>query len=416
MTPNSGTDELAGDRRSPGLPVAAHVARIITRLNIGGPSIQAISLSRELRSAGFETCLIHGRLANAEGAMTTLMPLGDVKALYVDSLTRPVSPVRDLRAFWKIYRALRRWRPAIVHTHTTKAGALGRLAAVVYNSTRGSKPRARLVHTYHGHIFDGYFGSPSTRIFLAIERWLARRSDALIAISPRIRHDLVQTYAIADECTVHLIPLGFNLDPLLSIGPEQRAEARAALEIPPGWSVVSTVGRLTAIKQHALFLEAAARVVARCDRVLFLIVGDGELRTGLEALAHEKGIESRVRFLGWRGDLDTIYGATDVFMLTSRNEGTPVALIEAMASAVASVSTDVGGVRDVISDARAGALVPFGDAGALADAVMSYLGSPALRDLTGVAARAAVAAKFDDRRLLDDIATLYRRLLSRGDS
>ncbi|MEO8070990.1 MAG: glycosyltransferase, partial [Acidobacteriota bacterium] len=142
------------------------------------------------------------------------------------------------------------------------------------------------------------------------------------------------------------------------------------------------------------------------------IVGDGELRGELEALARATGLESKVRFLGWRGDLDTIYGATDVFMLTSRNEGTPVALIEAMASGVASVSTDVGGVRDVIADTSLGALVPFGDPEALAAAVASYIGSPALHDLTGASAREAVARKFDSRRLLDDIARLYDRLLT----
>lgn len=411
LTPVTGTEENAGHRRAGESAANARVTRIITRLNIGGPSIQAISLSRELRTAGFDTCLIHGHLGDAEGDMTKLIPLGDTTTVYLDALMRPVSPLRDVKAFWQIYRALRRWRPAIVHTHTAKAGALGRLAAVAYNWTRGSARRARLVHTYHGHIFEGYFGSLSTMVFLGVERWLAKRTDALIAISPQVRYDLTHTYGVADEQVVSVIPLGFDLDRLLAIGPEQRAAARRALDIPADRFVVSTVGRLTAIKQHTLFLEAAERLAARCDRALFLIAGDGELRGELEALARRKGIESRVRFLGWRGDLETIYGATDVFMLTSRNEGTPVALIEAMASGIAAVSTDVGGVRDVIADTSLGALVPFGDPEALADAVASYLRSPALHDTTGRSARAAVARKFDSRRLLDDIAGLYQRLL-----
>ena len=389
-----------------------HVARIITRLNIGGPSIQAINLSRELRALDFETCLIHGRLGDADGAMTTIMPLGDTSALYLDALMRPVAPGHDLRALWQIYRALRRIRPDIVHTHTAKAGALGRLAGVAYNWTRGSARRARLVHTYHGHVFEGYFGSFSTSVFLAVERWLARRSDALIAISPQIRHDLVTTYVITGESRVRVIPLGFHLDRLLAIGEAERANARRALEIPPGRLVVSTVGRLTAIKQHTLFVDAAQRIAGRCDRAMFLIIGDGELRADLEARVREQGLEGRVKFLGWRGDLETIYGATDVFMLTSRSEGTPVALIEAMASAVASVSTDVGGVRDVIADPGLGSLVPFGDAALLSDAVVRYLESALLRERTGAAARAAVADRFDSRRLVADICSLYDQLLS----
>ena len=250
------------------------IARIITRLNIGGPSIQAIYLSRELSANGFETCLIHGHLAEGEGDMTALLPLGNTATVYIDDLVRPISPLRDLRAFWRIYRTLRKWRPGIVHTHMAKAGSVGRLAALVYNQTHRNF-RARLVHTYHGHVFDGYFGSPSTKVFLAIERWLARRTDVLVAISPEVKNDLLQTYRIAREEQVRLIPLGFNLDRLLALGAGERKKARASLNIADETIVVSTVGRLTTIKQHSLFLEMAAKLAMDSDRFLFLIVGDG---------------------------------------------------------------------------------------------------------------------------------------------
>src|SRR5439155_21468144 len=161
--------------------------------------------------------------------------------------------------------------------------------------------------------------------------------------------DILQTYGIARAEQVRLIPLGFNLDRLLAISPADRTAARQLLRIPADAIVVTTVGRLTAIKQHGLFLEMAQRLAkAAPDRFMFLIVGDGELRASLEARATQLGLESCVGFLGWRGDLETIYGATDIFVLTSRNEGTPVALIEAMAAGTASVSTDVGGVSDVV--------------------------------------------------------------------
>jgi glycosyltransferase involved in cell wall biosynthesis len=387
------------------------VARIITRLNIGGPSIQAIDLSRNLVASGFETCLIHGRLSPGEGDMTTILPLGNIDTVYVADLTRPVSPLRDLLATWRIYRALCRWRPDIVHTHMAKAGALGRLAALAYNRTAGRKRPARLIHTYHGHVFEGYFGSRSTRVFLFVERWLGRRTDAVIAISSQVRHDLLHTYRIARAEQIRLIPLGFNLDALAAITTSDREHSKAALEIPAGAVVVTTVGRLTGIKQHALFLEMATRLARRSDRLLFLIVGDGELRGDLETQAEALGIRSRVRFLGWRSDLDRIYGATDVFVLTSRNEGTPVALIEAMASGVASVSTDVGGVRDVITEAGVGLLVPFGDPDGLAAAVSRFVDSPALREEVGGAGRAAVLARFRLRRLVADISGLYGQLL-----
>lgn len=404
-------DPAAGGRGRDGVSRRVRVARIITRLNIGGPSIQAIDLSRDLRAHGFDTCLIHGSLPPGEGDMTTIVPVGETETAYVAALVRPVSPLQDFRALWRIYRTLCRWRPDIVHTHMAKAGAVGRLSALAYNRTVGRRRPARLVHTYHGHVFEGYFGSRSTRVFLAVERWLARRTDILIAISPKIRHDLLQTYAIARDAQVRLVPLGFNLDRLAAITPADRVRSRADLEIPPDAVVVTTVGRLTAIKQHRLFLEMAARLAPQSTRLLFLIVGDGELRGELQGQAAESGIASRVRFLGWRGDLDRIYGATDIFALTSRNEGTPVALIEAMAAGVASVSTDVGGVRDVITGPGLGVLVPFGDADRLAAAVVQFAEAPARREEVGRTAREAVLRRFHLHRLVADIDRLYSQML-----
>ena len=388
------------------------VARVITRLNIGGPSIQAIGLSRELRASGFDTCLIHGRLGDGEGDMTRLLSIDGIDSVYVDDLVRPIAPLRDVQAWWRIYRALRRWQPDIVHTHMAKAGTLGRLAALAYNRTRAAGRRARLVHTYHGHVFEGYFGSPSTRVFVLIERWIGRRTDALIAISPQIARDLVHTYRIARETQLKLIPLGFNLDRLLAISDADRAPAKASLDLADDTIAVTTVGRLTAIKQHTLFLDMAAQLAKASPRFVFLVVGDGELRPALDARVSELGLARRVRFLGWRGDLDTVYGASDIFVLTSRNEGTPVALIEAMAAGVASVSTDVGGVRDVVTGPELGSLVPFGDADALVRAVLALADAPARRAEIGRAARTSVRGRFHATRLVADIRELYAQLLS----
>jgi glycosyltransferase involved in cell wall biosynthesis len=266
------------------------------------------------------------------------------------------------------------------------------------------------VHTYHGHVLDGYFSPAATRAIVGAERALARGTDAIVAISDRIRRELLETHRIGRASQYHVVPLGFDLRPFAAVDARARAEARAALELSPSAPVVATVGRLTAIKQHDLFLEMAARVHASRPDAVFLVVGDGDLRVTLEGRARELGIADRTRFVGWRRDLPTIYAAADVFALTSRNEGTPVALIEAMAAGVPGVATDVGGVPDVIARADLGILVPFGDAAAMAAAVERLLGDPSLRQRMGAAGRDEVLRRYRHERLVDDIVKLYATL------
>jgi glycosyltransferase involved in cell wall biosynthesis len=387
------------------------VVRIITRLNIGGPSIQATRLSA-IDHDGFSTTLIHGRLGEGEGDMSYLIEPG-ARAIYVHALCRPLSPLNDLRAFIRVLGELRRARPRIVHTHMAKAGLIGRLAAAVYNLTRGHAPRARVVHTYHGHVLEGYFSPLMTRIFIGIERLLARVSDAIIAISPAIEAQLRDQFRIGRASQYRVVPLGFDLSSFAAVTDADRIKARQDLGVPADADVVCTVGRLTAIKQHRLFLETVARVAEARPKLLALIAGDGELCHELEAFARERGIHERVRFLGWRRDLAAIYGASDVFLLTSRNEGTPVALIEAMASGIPGVSTDVGGVKDVIVSSGVGARIGDQTAAALAAPIVRYLADPLLRRSAGDAARATVVDRYGIDRLVWDIESLYRDLLAR---
>jgi glycosyltransferase involved in cell wall biosynthesis len=393
----------------PQTPAPARVARVITRLNIGGPSIQAVRLTTALEAHGFTTALLHGRLGAGEGDMSYLIPPG-ADTRYIATLCRPLSPFDDVRTLLRLYREFRALRPAIVHTHMAKAGMLGRVAAAAYNLTRGAEPRAKVIHTYHGHVLDGYFSRAATALFIGIERMLARISDRIIAISPAIRGELLTTYRIGRADQYEVVPLGFDLAPFAAVDDRARQEARRALGIPAEALVISTVGRLTAIKQHRLFLDTVKRVVDAEPRAIALIAGDGELRGDLEAHAAALGISDRVRLLGWRRDLATIYAATDVFLLTSRNEGTPVALIEAMASGVPGVSTDVGGVGDVMGG-DTGRMAPFGDAAGLASAIVELLSDPALRAQLGARARARVLEHYDLGRLVGDIAALYRTLL-----
>ena len=385
------------------------VARVITRLNIGGPAIQAARLTTALEPYGFSTVLFHGRIGAGEGDMSYLIPAG-ANARFIDTLRRPLSPIADVRALIRLYREFRRLRPRIVHTHMAKAGMLGRLAAAAYNLTRQRADRAHVIHTYHGHVLEGYFSAAATRVFIAIERGLARLTDRIIAISPAIRIELLRNYRIGREHQYRVVPLGFDLSPFAAVNAATRVGARRAINIPADVPVIATVGRLTAIKQPRLFLEVVRLVAERHPNVVALMAGDGELRAEIESYAAELHISNRLRLLGWRKDLSTIYAATDVFVLTSRNEGTPVALIEAMAAGVPGVSTDVGGVSDVIGGLDAGRTVPFGDAAGLAGAIDELLSDPALRAAIGARARSRVLDRYDITRLVNDIDTLYREL------
>jgi glycosyltransferase involved in cell wall biosynthesis len=396
----------------PATPTHVPVVRVITRLNIGGPAIQATALSPALRPLGFDVTLVHGSLGAGEGDMSYLIAPGS-ETIFLPTLKREISPWADLRTLASLYRLMRSRRPLIVHTHMAKAGSLGRLAAVFYNLTRGSNPRARIVHTYHGHVLEGYFGGVKTSVFIALERLLARFSDAIVAIAPRVRDELLIEHRIGTAAKYHIIPLGFDLEPFAAVDDRARQAARDELQIPAEVPVLTTVGRLTAIKDQMTLLSIARQVADRRPDLVVLIVGDGELRRQLEAAAAGLRLSGNVRFLGWRRDLATIYAATDVFALTSRNEGTPVALIEAMAAGVPGVATNVGGVPTVIADDSMGVLVPLDDTAAFVAGVLRLLEAPD-RAAMAAGARAHVLAHFDSRRLVRDIEGLYRALLAKA--
>jgi glycosyltransferase involved in cell wall biosynthesis len=396
---------------SPHNQPAVKVLRIITRLNVGGPAIQAARLTTALEERGYHTRLLHGRLGPQEGDMSDLVAAhGDVR--HIASLQRPIAPLDDLRALIVLFRELRAFAPHIVHTHMAKAGLLGRIATVAHNLTRGSAPRARIVHTYHGHVLEGYFRPLVSRMFITLERLLARVSDRLIAISPRIRAELRSVYRIGRDEQYRTVPLGFDLAAFAAIDDNARRAAKRELGLPSEAAAITTVGRLTAIKQTHVFLETIAQLAKRRSHIVGVIAGDGELRDTLTELAGQLGIADRIRWLGWQRNLVPVYAATDVFLLTSRNEGTPVAIIEALASGVPVVSTDVGGVRDVIESRDAGSVVPLGDVPGLVDEVDKWLRDEVRRDRVAASARVRVLDRYGIDRLLHDIDNVYRELLA----
>jgi glycosyltransferase involved in cell wall biosynthesis len=375
------------------------VVRLITRLNVGGPAKQAIFLSDAMERRGFVTELVYGSVGRGEGELS---PAGG-NHTRIPELARRVSPFGDLRAARSVARLVRRRRPDIVHTHLAKAGALGRLAA-----RRAGVPV--VVHTYHGHVLEGYFSGPVTATFVAAERRLAMWCDALIAVSAAVRDDLLDL-GIGRPDQWRVVPVGLELDDLMAKLPS-RDKARRRLGLPDDGPVAGVVGRLVPIKDHVTFLEAAARVAGARPDVSFAVVGDGELRAELERRARGM-LGDRIRFLGWVSDLPTLYAALDVVVLTSRNEGTPVSLVEAGAAGKPVVSTGVGGVRDVVRDGVTGLLAPREDAAAVGAAVLRLLNDPSTATRMGAAGRDWVRDRFSAHRLADDLAGLYRECLDR---
>jgi glycosyltransferase involved in cell wall biosynthesis len=382
------------------MTAGAAVMRVITRLNIGGPARHALLLAGTMESRGYPSHLVWGRISPGEGEFP--VPEG-TPATYVPHLRRELHPVDDAVAWKKLEQLMQVHTPTIVHTHLAKGGALGRIAA-----RRANVPV--VVHTFHGHVLEGYFSGARSRAFLAAERWLARKSDALIAVSTAIRDQLLDL-GIGQPDQWRVIPIGLDLGDLLTTKVDA-AVARTMLGLPVAGPVVGIVGRLTAIKDHDTFLDAAARLARERPDLTFVVAGDGELRPRLEARAKEL-LGDRSRFLGWSMDLPALYAALDVVVLTSRNEGTPVALVEAGAAGRAAVATRVGGVPDVVRDGKTGLLVPPGDPDAVAAGVSALLDDPGRARNFGEAARRDVSAIFTIDRLADDLADLYSELLVR---
>jgi glycosyltransferase involved in cell wall biosynthesis len=321
-----------------------------------------------------------------------------VRPRTIAALGREISPLSDLVALLQLTWILLRFRPDVVHTHLAKAGLLGRIAARL--------ARARVVvHTFHGNVFHGYFGPRRSAIFIRVERAMGKLSTRLIAISPR-QHVELRDLRIADDAKIVDVPLGLDLAPFRSATPGSlRRELRLGDDTP----LVGIVARLVPIKGIDMFLEVARRV-ANASSAHFVVAGGGELSDELRDQASRLGLQDRVAFLGWRSDLASIYADLDVVALTSHNEGTPVSLIEALASAKPVVATAVGGVPDVVA-ADCGVLVADGDAFAMAEAITRLLADRELRERMGLAGRGRVLARYDADALVRAIDSLYSQLL-----
>ena len=395
------------------------ILRFIARLNIGGPSIHVHLLTLGLDRKMFHSTLITGKISPSEGDMGYLFESSRGKPIIIQELQREISPLMDLKAFLRIFGVLRHESPDIVHTHTAKAGTSARLAAMIYNRFSGGNTKT--VHTFHGHVFSGYFSRTVSLMFIWIERILAGSTDVIVAISKTQKSDIAHKFHIAPEEKIRVVPLGFNLAPFLESSVKKGLFRKSLGE--SATLLVGIVGRLVPVKNHILFLDMAAIFLNENSNmdVKFVLVGDGQLRETLEAHVENKGLENHVSFCGWRRDLPEIYADLDILALTSKNEGTPVSIIEAMATGTSVISTDAGGVRDLLGSSekemsakegftvcQRGVLCRNNDAAAFARGLKYLIAMDRTqRDSMTNEARDFVVQTFSNERLIRDMEKLY---------
>jgi len=399
--------------------------RLIARLNIGGPAIQAITLSSSRLGDQYETLLVCGDINPGEGDMSYLALEQGVRPYVIKAIQRKISLFGDLKSLWVIRKIIKRFQPQVIHTHTAKAGTLGRVAALTIGVPFLSARKFRLVHTFHGHTFHSYFNHLKTLSFIQIERILAGFSDKIIVISKKQKDDICHRYKIADEKKVRIISLGFDLSKFGEINIwRNNSEEKNAKRSNSRPLRVGLVGRLTAVKNPFMLLQAASclRDMGKIDCFRFDVVGDGELKNRVIAAAKELGVRDFVVFRGWQKNMASVYSELDAVVLTSKNEGTPVAIIEAMASSRPVIASAVGGVPDLIGNiiekktdgfqiAERGLSVPSGDAGALAAALLFVFDNRSSLEAMIKRAKAFVLTNYSQDRLLKDISMLYDELV-----
>ena len=408
------------------------VLRIIARLNVGGPARHVVWLTAGLKSANCETVLIAGTVPPTEDSMSYFADQMGVTPQVFPEMSREVS-IKDGITILRLFRLMLRERPDVVHTHTAKAGTVGRIAGLLYRwLTPGAligRPRTcRFVHTYHGHIFHSYYGRFKTRLFLQVERILALLvTDRIIVISDQQRQEIHERFRVGRAQQFVVIPLGIDTGAYAN-WTERRSSMRDELRAGVSDVLVGIVGRLTEIKNHTLFLQAAAHFKKSFadtvpGRVRFVIIGDGNLRSALEQEARDLDLD--VTFLGTRHDPETFYPALDIVALTSLNEGTPLTLIEAMANARPVIATTVGGVPDLLGEPVKGAkslgpgcevctrglAIAPGDAAAFARGLAALVSDEDLRQRLGEQGRLFVMQSYSKDRLLKDVSSLYRDLV-----
>ena len=379
------------------------IVHVIARLNVGGAALHVLQLAREQGRRGHDVVVVAGTLAAGEESMEYVAVELGVEVIKLPALQRELSLRADGAAIRELRRLIRERRPDVVHTHTAKAGATGRLAALLAGRAR---PRS-LVHTYHGHVLSGYFSPVRERIFRLIERALARPTSALLAVSEEVRNDLAD-YGVARRERFTVVPYGFDPPPWSEADEQARARIRGELGLDADTFAIGWAGRLTPIKRPLDLVRTLRGVLdAGVDAVL-VVVGDGDDRPETEALAAELGVADRCRFVGFHRNIRDWYASFDVFLLTSLNEGTPVVAIEALGASRPVVATAAGGTAAVVIDGVSGFVVPVGDVAGLTDRVVRLARDRGLATRLGEAGSADVRARYATGRMADELEAVYR--------
>lgn len=406
------------------------IVRIIARLNVGGPARHVVWLTEALQNSEFQSVLVTGTVPEGEEDMSYFAAAHDVEPVFIPEMSRELSP-KDIVSLWKVYRFLRREKPDIIHTHTAKAGTIGRAAGFLYRwltpKTLLGRPRAvGFVHTYHGHVFHSYYGRGKTQLFLFIEKTLARlATDRIITISQQQFEEIHRQFGVGKTSQFAVVPLGIDLSSF-DKWQTKRKILREEIGAAKDEILIGLVGRLTEIKNHSLFLQAARLYKENFgdqdSKLKFVIIGDGHLRKNLEKEAETYKITDIVSFLGNRNDADVFYPALDIVALTSLNEGTPLSLIEAMANARPCVSTAVGGVIDLLGAetklnetggftfCERGVRTASGNAEGFLNGLIYLAKDEKLRDELGTRGREFVLANYGKERLITDIKRVYYEL------
>jgi glycosyltransferase involved in cell wall biosynthesis len=392
------------------------VLRILNRLAVGGPVLNATYLTRYL-APDFETLLVVGEKEDHEKSAEHLAHQLDIKWVTVPGMGRSINPASDYIAYRKMKELIRSFKPDIVHTHAAKPGAIGRLAAAAAGVPV-------IVHTFHGHVFHSYFNPTKTKFFIQTERFLGRRSDAIVAISEQQKRELVHDFRIAPEDKFRVVPLGFDLDRFRTEQKEKRAKFRSEFGVGEEEIAIGIIGRLVPVKNHYLFLKALKHVLeGATKKVKAFIIGDGETRGDLENVAAEVGILFTTQdspghphplvFTSWRSDVDYINAGLDIVCLTSFNEGTPVSLIEAQAAGKPIVSTRVGGIADIVVEGETAFLADVQDTENFCNHLLRLVEDDNLRQGMSGRGSAHVLEKFSYQRLMRDMSALYWELLEK---
>ncbi|MGH9946085.1 MAG: glycosyltransferase [Pyrinomonadaceae bacterium] len=409
------------------------ILRIIARLNVGGPARHVVLQTHNLQDDNFQSWLIAGSVPEGEEGMDYLADESGVNPIYIPEMSRELS-LKDVTSLFKIYREMKRIRPDILHTHTAKAGAVGRAAGLLYRwltfrTLFGMPRKLKVVHTFHGHVFHSYYGKAKSRFFVGIERLMARiATDKIVVISQQQRDEIHNNFRIGKADQFEIIPLGIDLQPFTNTD-SRRSEFRKKIGVNNGEFVVGFVGRITEIKNVPLLLEAAEQLSGNGKSggggFRFVIVGEGNLRSELEKQVESSGLTTCVSFLGNRNDTENVYPAMDVVALTSLNEGTPLSLIEAMASGKAVISTAVGGVVDLIGAKRVehedfdvcerGIGIRSNSANGFVNGLRYLVENVELRNEIAAKAREFAMNNFSKDRLVRDTKQLYLGLMNQND-